>query len=148
MSTDNEIKAHSKENLKALQAYCFENKIKVPWDKVLAVGIYQDLKSLLPQGFLTSKQLFNAIGHHVNSPAYLKRLLKGTQRYGIGYKANGQVTAKEANAAKSQFFKLHAKPKQKPQPKSAATVTTRKPVTTGHTPHPVTANTLTLKGRR
>lgn len=135
-------KEKTQQDLKNLQAFCFENKIKVPWDKVLTIGIYQDLKAILPEGLLTSRQLFKAIGHHVNSPSYLKRLVVGAQRFGIGYQHGAIVTVAEANSAKAQFFKLHAKKKQRKSP-APVKIQTKAPST-----HKVTANTLTLKGRR
>lgn len=135
-------KEKTQQDLKTLQAFCFENKIKVPWDKVLTIGIYHELKAMLPEGLLTSRQLFRAIGHHVNSPSYLKRLVVGAQRFGLGYQHGALVTVAEAHSAKSQFFKLHSNknPRKSPAP---VKIQTKAPST-----HKVTANTLTLKGRR
>jgi sRNA-binding protein len=99
---------HAKQNLKKLQEYCFEHKLRVPWNKVLAIGIYQDLKQVLPNDLMTSRELFRALGHHVNSPSYLKRVSVGAQRYGLKYTLASRVTIGEAMIAKAQFFKLHA----------------------------------------
>lgn len=116
MSTTTDTNA----NLKKLQAYCFANGIKVPWDKILAVGIYQDLKLVLPDGLMTNRQLFRAIGHHVNSPSYLKRIQVGKMRYGLKYKPTSRVTLSEAGIARHQFFKLHSSHNKPKNPNAKA----------------------------
>lgn len=128
------------EQLKRVQDYCYKHRIRVPWNKVLSVGIYSELKDALPKGFITGKHLYAAIGHHVHSVAYLKRMRPGAQRYGLGYRLDGEVTKAEAQRAKDTFFSLHIKKTGRGKAKAKPARSNRKPKVIGK-------NTLTLKQR-
>lgn len=135
-------KLSPKENLTLLQAYCSTNGIKVPWNKVFASGIYTEFKSVLPEDFLSGRKLYLAIGHHVRSVSYLKRLKVGAQRFGLNYRSAGVVTKAEAKLARECFFTMHAKQKAaKPAKTSATSKVTRQR-------KQPTSKTLTLAGLR
>lgn len=130
------MKKTPKENLRKLQQFCFGKDIKVPWNKIFAIGIYSQLRLVVPSHILSANDLYKAIGFHVKSPAYLKRLMAGGYRYGVNYVREGKATKEELRLAKDQYFKFHVNKGLVPQ---------KTPYVSDRKPKLVTKNTLRLK---
>ncbi|MDR3491255.1 MAG: ProQ/FinO family protein [Gammaproteobacteria bacterium] len=111
------------ELLKAHFPLCFKNIKEV---QPLKIGIKQDLVKLLStkENIVTSDKacMVSSIAYYVNSPAYHKSMLEGTERIDLDGNTAGVVTAEEANySIESRKIKSQAK---KPTPTPAKALET------------------------
>lgn len=105
------IKYHpktSKEALYLLRRLCKEQRIRIYWNRPMAKGMYHQLKARLGD-IMMSGDIYKALGHHVNSHAYLVLMKEGAQRFDINGKVSGVVTAEEAALAHKTRGKKHRK---------------------------------------
>ena len=111
--------------------YCRKNKYYIITNKPLSKGIYEQLRAVISPKKVSSRDLYDAIGYHVNSIKYLNRLRTGFPRFNLWGKHDGAVTQAEADHAREKMAKLHssylrAKRKNKKQGVIVNTKTVRK----------------------
>lgn len=88
-------------------AYCKKNKYKLRLSKPLSKKIYDQLRGVISPKAVSSRDLYNAVGFHVNSIKYLKRMYPGVERLNLWGKSDGKVTAQEAQYAKQKLAEMH-----------------------------------------
>lgn len=87
--------------------YCKKNRYKLQTRKPLSTKIYDQLRAVISPKAVTGKDLYRAIGFHVNSIKYLNKMRPGTERFNLWGKPDGKVTLDEANYARETLTKLH-----------------------------------------
>ena len=92
-----------------LITYLKKSGYKVRWHKPLAKGIYDQLRSIVPDSLISSRKLYRALGHHVHSVRYLTRMKAGDNRFNIHGEREGRVTKSDEKYAKKQLVEHHSK---------------------------------------
>lgn len=87
--------------------YCKSKGYRVTWKRPLADNIYVQLRSMISPKVMSSRTLFAALQHHLNSIQYLKCLREGAVKNNIRGRDAGVVTAEEAEQARLKLAKLH-----------------------------------------
>lgn len=88
-------------------AYCKKNKYKLRLNKPLSKKIYDQLRGVISPKAVSSRELYNAVGFHVHSIKYLKRMYPGVERLNLWGKPDGTVTEQEAQHARKKLTELH-----------------------------------------
>ena len=86
-----------------LESRGFKVDVKNPLNK----GVYRDIREALSADEISSNKLHEAIGFHVNSIKYLRKMREGAKRYNIRGEVAGIVSKEEQEYALSQLKKIH-----------------------------------------
>lgn len=88
--------------------YCRKNKFRILTNKPLSRNIYEQIRAVISPKKVSSRELYDAIGFHVNSIKYLNRIRAGAQRFNLWGKPDGRVTESEADHARKRMVELHS----------------------------------------
>tara|TARA_X000001388_G_scaffold60537_1_gene45923 strand:+ start:11318 stop:11824 length:507 start_codon:yes stop_codon:yes gene_type:complete len=89
-------------------AYCRRNKFYILTNRPLSRNIYSQLREVISPKKVSSRELYEAIGYHVNSIKYINRLRAGAERYNMWGNPDGVVTEEEATHARKRLVELHS----------------------------------------
>lgn len=87
--------------------YCRKHKYKIPTNKPLCRDIFKQLRAVISPKTVSSRELYNAVGFHVNSIKYLNRIRVGFPRFNLWGKQEGEVTETEVQYARKKLTELH-----------------------------------------
>lgn len=85
------------------------NAYKIRLHKPLSKSIYNQIRAAIPESVMSSRRIYDAIGHHVHSIRYLLRMKAGDSRFNIYGQREGKVSASDEKNAVMQLNKHHAK---------------------------------------
>lgn len=94
-------------DLGKLIKYLKQNGYKVRWHKPLSKAIYPQIREVVPASIMSSRRIYEAIGHHVHSIRYLLRMKAGDSRFNIKGEREGKVSKKDEQFAQQQLMKHH-----------------------------------------
>lgn len=86
-----------------------ENSYRIRLHKPLSKSIYNQIRAAIPESVMSSRRIYDAIGHHVHSIRYLLRMKAGDSRFNIYGHREGKVSASDEKFAAMQLNKHHAK---------------------------------------
>lgn len=96
-------------DLGRVMAWLRQNGYKVRWFRPFSKQMYNQIKAALPEGYISSRRLYDAIGRHCRSVNYLTKLKAGDSRWNVWGKREGKVTVAEAEHAQKQLYEHHGK---------------------------------------
>jgi len=86
---------------------CRTNHYKLSLRKPLSKNIYQQIRGIISPKAMSSKELYRAIGYHVNSIKYLSNMKANTKRWNLWGRPDGIVSATESSKAQETLVLRH-----------------------------------------
>lgn len=87
--------------------YCRKHKYRILTNRPLSRDIFKQIRAVVSPKTVSSRDLYNAIGFHVNSIKYLTKIRPGAPRFNMWGKNEGSVTETEAQYARAKLAELH-----------------------------------------
>lgn len=94
-------------DLGKVMAWLRQNGYSVRWFRPMSKQMYNQIKAALPEGYLSARRLYDALGWHCRSVNYLTKLKAGDSRWNVQGKREGKVTSDEAEFAIKQLYEHH-----------------------------------------
>lgn len=91
-----------------VMTYLFQEGYRTQWDKPLNKTFKRDLRTVIPNEFMSTRKLTRAIRYHTKSTNYLLGLVEGAERYDIRGVPDGVVSAYEASTALVELQQHHS----------------------------------------